>query len=718
MKPAPPFVAIDSTLEVQFLSQQRGLLTRLFLLAIAVLLAGQIALAWFALIGFERKLEPQLNQKANAVGYAISSQLSFAVGDLRIPSEDLVGVDAYFDNILASNKDIKYLSLIDPSGNVLFLRGILPETMIKILAGLSNNMGGSNFEVDIEGHVDGSFPIYGIEDLSSILHVGVSSEHVVSQLSEILYEIITVIIISWLVTFEFLSFFMGSHVSEPLENIRKVLSEGANGVFANRLVMRTRDEVGQLVTSFNTILRHLQNRYNDFVFDARELMNAQIDSTVSHKISEVHKQVNEYYLFTGGQEVRSVNVKQIRAPLFLFIFSEEISRSFLPLFISRYAPTDMAVPYDVLVGLPITLFMLAALIITPIGGGLVDRFGVRRVLLAGIAAAILGYVGNFFTQGYIDLIVYRILSGIGFGLVFIASDSWITQNAERGNRTQSNGIFVGAVFVGITCGPPIGGIFADRIGFEATFLISAFLAIVSGYIVYLMFRNAKLPDKSVSSQLMLGMRDWLTLLKDARFVAVLLLAAIPGRMMFAGFLIYLVPLYLNELGHNQSSIGRIMMVYGITTITFVSLAARFADRSGKYSYVVAIGGTITGLGCIVSLFSDSVSSASNTLLIAIFTLGFGHALTLTSQNAIIQLIAKHYRGTMGRASVISAYRTVERFGMAIGPMIAVALIGAFGYRGAIAGFGSILLGLTVLFLIVMVRPANKQVLEEPDVANA
>ena len=330
MKPAPPFVAINSTVEVQFLSQQRGLLTRLILMAIAVLLAGQIALAWFALIGFERKLEPQLNQKANAVGYAISSQLSFAVGDLRIPSEDLVGVDAYFDNILASNKDIEYLSLIDPSGNVLFLRGILPETMIKILAGLSNNMGGSNFEVDVEGHVDGSFPIYGIEDLSSILHVGVSSEHVVSQLTEILYEIITVIIISWLVTFEFLSFFMGSHVSEPLENIRKVLSEGANGVFANRLVLRTRDEVGQLVASFNGILRDLQNRYNNFVFDARELMSAQIDSTVSQKISEVHKQVNEYYLFTGGQEVRSVSVNQLRRRCFCSYFPKKYHARFCP----------------------------------------------------------------------------------------------------------------------------------------------------------------------------------------------------------------------------------------------------------------------------------------------------------------------------------------------------------------------------------------------------
>ena len=48
------------------------------------------------------------------------------------------------------------------------------------------------------------------------------------------------------------------------------------------------------------------------------------------------------------------------------------------------------------------------------------------------------------------------------------------------------GVFVGGVFVATICGLSIGGIFADRIGFEATFLISTGLAAVSGLLVYVM----------------------------------------------------------------------------------------------------------------------------------------------------------------------------------------------------------------------------------------
>ena len=95
--------------------------------------------------------------------------------------------------------------------------------------------------------------------------------------------------------------------------------------------------------------------------------------------------------------------------------------------------------------------MLAVMIVTPFGGGLVDRFGVRRVFLIGVAAATLGFIGNFLTQTYIDLIAFRVLTGIGYSLIFVASEGWVVQNAEEHNRTASTGVFVTAVFVGIVC---------------------------------------------------------------------------------------------------------------------------------------------------------------------------------------------------------------------------------------------------------------------------
>lgn len=687
----------------QFLSHQKGLLTRLVLLSVAVLLTGQIAVSWFALVGFERELSPQLSQKANAVGYAISSEIAYAIGELSIPPDQLVGVDEYFENYLRTNKDIAYLAVLKSDGDILFVRGIDPVIMKSIHTELKmNDRMESNFEVDVEGYLDGSFPVGESEFGTTVLHVGVTSEHIRSQFFEMIFEILTVIAISWLVTFEFLVFYMRTRVSRPINHIQTVLAQGSRGVFTNRLVERSRDEVGQLIISFNQLVQDLQIKYSDFVFEVLELKEAQIDNKIAKKIAEVRERFDKKFILTGGTDVYSQSVTQIRVPLFLFIFSEELSRSFIPLFVSKYAPTEMFLPHDVLIGLPITLFMLAVMIATPFGGGLVDRFGVRRVFLIGVAAATLGFIGNFLTQTYIDLIAFRVLTGVGYSLIFVASEGWVVQNAEEHNRSSSTGVFVTAVFVGIVCGPPIGGMLANRIGFEATFLISAVLAVISGFIVYQVFRSYDEPAKSARSGLVLGRRDLFTLIRDSRFFAVLFFAAIPGKMMLAGFIAYLVPLYLTQLGHNESSVGRLMMLYGLATLSCIFICARYADHTQKYVHVIFAGGAFAGLGCIASIFTNQIGiNDTGTVVTAILALGFGHALTLTSQNALILQVAEAHANTMGRASVVSTYRLFERLGMVIGPLVAVMLIGTLGYRGAIAGFGVIILGLILLFLIVM-----------------
>ena len=702
-----------------FHSEQLGLLTRLVLFSAVILLVGQIVVSWFALSGFQRELGPQLSQKANAVGLSVANQFIYAIADLLIPPNELKGVDAYFEKILAANEDIAYIALHDTAGNVLFSRGIPAETIKQIIKSTAMQdamqdieFGSSDLEVD--RYADSAFLVEAGIFRDIVLRVGVSTDHIRNELSEIIYEIITVIVISWLVTFEFLYFFMASRVSEPLDYIRKAMAEGVRGIFTNRIAVRTRDEIGQLTTSFNRVLHDMHDRYRDFHFEVQELENAQIDDRIAKKISNVHEKVRSNYKFDRSDGMRLSSANQIRVPLFLFIFSEELLRSFLPLYVSRYAPADLAITQDVLIGLPITLFMISAMIVTPIGGGLVDRIGVPRVFLTGITVAIVGFVGNFFAQSYYDLVAFRVLTGIGYGLVFIASEGWVTQNATARSRASSTGVFVGAVFMGIVCGPPIGGIFADRIGFEATFLISAALALTSGFILYQVFRNSDITEISNQNKIPLipNLKSWATLAKDLRFCSVLFFAAIPGKMMVSGFIAYLVPLYLSELEHTQSGIGRIMMLYGIATLLCVALAARLADRTRSYARMVAIGTGVAGLGCLLNLFTDA-ANPSYTVIIAIGALGVSHALTLTSQNSIIQQVAVNYRDTIGQASVISAYRLFERIGMAVGPLVAVLLVLQFGYSGAITAFGAILLVLALVFSIVMAISQNR--LPEPHV---
>ena len=705
MTSSPDAAATASADARGVITRTHGILGRLAVLAIVVLLLGQILVAWFAVTGFEKALAPQLVQKAGAVGRAVADQFEFVVDELGIPPGELVGVDPFLDGILAANGDIEYLIVLDASSNILFARGLSPELLESVLPGLpgADSETGSRSEVD--GFINSVFPIVGDGRVATVLHVGVSGEYVRGRLSELMYEAATIIVVSLLVTLEFLLFLMSVRVSAPMERVETILAEGSRGLFGSRFALRARDEIGALVAALNRALQGLRQRYEDFSFEVREIKDAQIDKDIAQRIQAASQQVDDRYRFTGGTELRLRNAMQIRIPLFVFMFAEELPRSFLPLFAARLSPTEAAVSQELLFGLPITLFMLAGMLMVPLAGGLTERFGTRRVFLAGVLPATIGYLGSFLAQEYIDLVAWRVLSGIGYGLIFIAAQAWVAEHTDVRHRAQGMTVFVGAAFAAAICGPSIGGILSDRLGFETTFLISAGLAAVSGTLVYAMLDGTA--RRRSSHRVALGRQQLRALFSDGRLFAVTVFAAIPGKLILTGFLFYLVPLYLNELGYRQSVIGWMITLYGAATLASTSFAARFADRSGRHAAVVAAGCTLAGLGCLATLSDSAIGGAFIAVLIAILALGFGHALSLTSEIAIVQNVAR-LRGGLHQPSMIGAYRLAERGGMVLGPIVAGMLAAAFGYRGAIVGIGVIVLVCAALYAVAMslLRPES------------
>ena len=705
MTSSPDAVAPDETSSRGVVNRTHGILGRLALLAVVVLLLGQILVAWFAVTGFEKALNPQLSYKAGAVGRAIANQLQFVVDDLGIPPDELVGVEPFFDGILAANADIEYLVMLDASSKVLSARGLSAEGLDRVLPGLPGADSESGSRSEVAGFNNSVFPITGDGRVATVLHVGVSSTYMRERLAELIYEVVTIIVVSLLVTLEFLLFLMSVRVSGPMQRIETIFTEGAQGMFGSRFAMRARDEIGQLVAALDRALRSLRQRYEDFRFEVREIKDAQIDKDIAHRIQAASQQVDDRYRFTGGRELRLQNAMQIRMPLFVFMFAEELPRSFLPQFAARLSPTDTALSHELLIGFPITLFMLAGMIMVPFAGGLAERFGTRRVFLAGIVPATVGYAGAFLAQGYYDLIAWRVLSGVGYGLIFIAAQTWVADNTDMRHRAEGMTVFVGAAFAAAICGPSIGGILADRLGFETTFMISAGLAAISGMLVYAMLDGT--PRARTGHRTAFGGREFRTLLSDGRLFAVTVFAAIPGKLILSGFLFYLVPLYLSELGYRLSVIGWMITLYGASTLACTSFVARFADRSGRHAAVVAAGGVLAGLGCLASLSETAIGDGFNAVLVAILALGLGHALSLTSEVAIVQDVARR-RGGLHQASMISAYRLAERGGMVLGPIVAGMLAANFGYRGAIVGIGVILLVSTAIYIVAMnpLRPAS------------
>ena len=85
-----------------------------------------------------------------------------------------------------------------------------------------------------------------------------------------------------------------------------------------------------------------------------------------------------------------MNLNRIRAPLFAFILAEELTRSYLPTYVNQLLVAIPGISPQVVIGLPIMLFMLIVALGQPYLGSWSERIGRRRAMLIGASIATVG----------------------------------------------------------------------------------------------------------------------------------------------------------------------------------------------------------------------------------------------------------------------------------------------------------------------------------------
>ena len=183
----------------------------------------------------------------------------------------------------------------------------------------------------------------------------------------------------------------------------------------------------------------------------------------------------------------------VRLPLFLIIFAESLSLSFFPLYVNSLFTPLAGISREVVIGLPISIFMLFWALSLPVAGAWSDRKGRHIPFLVGACITTLGLILTAYAQSILDLLVWRSLTAVGYGIVYITCQGYITDTTTPQNRTQGMAMFLSGFFAGSLSGSAIGGILADRIGFRSTFLVSAVLALAAALFAV---RQLRLDDSS------------------------------------------------------------------------------------------------------------------------------------------------------------------------------------------------------------------------------
>ncbi|WP_269532021.1 MFS transporter [Chitinimonas sp. BJYL2] len=658
---------------------------RLAILATALLIAAALAVTLLSVRPFAGAIEPEMAKTVSVVGDSVLRLIERA-DTLGMPLDKLTGVEALLDEVRRDNPDLRYLAVVGQDGQVLYASGGIQDDALK--AHWRHQMDGS---ATVGQWLDTALPISSRQGVIGSLHVGQAAATVEAQLHELMFDLVTVLLVAGLTALELLRFVMAAMVGAPIAALNLSWQAARKGDFSHYLPTDYFGGIGRLNHASNALIAKLNTSAS------RLRASAQAQFAEASRGLQLHEDGERPTLFSGA-------VDFVRWPFFLLIFSDSLSLSFFPMFVEGFYSPAYGLSKQLALGLPISLFMFAWAMAMPWAGLWCDRLGYRRAFAIGAGITTVGLLLTAASQTLIDLVLWRSLTAVGYGLVFVTAQTYISNHTPAEKRTKGMAMFLATFFAGSLSGAAIGGILAERVGFRPTFMLSALLSLAAAIFVMRFLARKRLSGTVRKS---LRWRDIRLLLKHKPFVVITVLAAIPSKIALTGFLYYTAPLYLKALGNSQSAVGRVMMAYGLAIIAFSPLVAQMADRLGKHRWFVSLGG-FAASGAMFVIYLDAGTMGVS---VAILLLGLAHAIGVSPQLALVTDYCQDAVAEVGQATATGIFRLIERLGNVLGPLIAAVLIGAFGFKGAFYGMGVLILIAATLFTLVIWRIGS-----QPDIA--
>ncbi len=675
-------------------------------LAGVIMVCVVIALAvvsFFSHRVFDRELVPEVEQKAATVANSVRALLLKATS-YGVPFDKLYGVEQTFGEVFEENPEFSYAAVTDLDGNLLFARGKEPQGVRDffrqpaiIAVGLDPTATWTPSHTGQQYFV--SMPIASDKPLG-MLHIGIDGKFVDNILLEVMLDVVVVLVVSLFFTLELLNFMAGARLASGLGEFAQQVERMRAGDFTATARIRANDEIGRLLRRIDAAIDHLNVRYEFLVGELEDKMRTATGPRreALRPAMNVLENIRSRLRFGSAPkeaEGDEMNLNRIRAPLFAFILAEEMTRSYLPTYVNQLLVPLWGISPQVVIGLPIMLFMLIVALGQPYLGSWSERVGRRRAMLIGASIATVGFAATALAINLYDLLLWRSLCALGYAMVFVAAQGYVLDRTGQQNRAQGFALFIGAIMVATVCGPSIGGILADNIGFRLSFAVSAVMALTS------LLAIARLPKVEVrtntSQRPSRGprMREILALLVNKRFMTLTGLAAVPAKVILTGVCFYLVPLYIVSIGNTSAMAGRLLMVYAVMMVLIVPLSASLSDASMRRDRYVSVGLIISGLSGLLLLISDSFL----VLFGVVFLLGLGQALSIAAQSALVADHCQEEIRIYGHDAVYGVYRLLERLGNALGPLIASILVIFWGYQGAFIAISAMVLVCGIAFTI-------------------
>ena len=341
----------------------------------------------------------------------------------------------------------------------------------------------------------------------------------------------------------------------------------------------------------------------------------------------------------------------------------------------------------ILTWIPTAYLLSSAVCLVPFGR-LADLYGRKKIFGFGIVAFTLSSLLCAVASSALQLILFRILQGVGSAMIFATGLAILTSAFPPHERGKVLGISVAAVYTGLSVGPVVGGLLTQHFTWRSVFLVNlpfgiAILLLVlfrlkeewaeakgeafdlKGSIIYGIGLTAVicgvslLPAMESLGLLVFGAAAlcafvvWERRTKSPVFPVDLFTAnrvfALSSLAAFINYsatfaVTFLLSLYLQHVkGLGPRDAGLILISQPVVMAAFSPVAGWLSDKI-EPRIVATSGMLLTGIGLVPFIFLDQGSSFTF-LLSGLVILGIGFALfSSPNMNAIMGSVEKRFYG--------------------------------------------------------------------------
>ncbi|MGB9990766.1 MFS transporter [Pseudoduganella rhizocola] len=227
-------------------------------------------------------------------------------------------------------------------------------------------------------------------------------------------------------------------------------------------------------------------------------------------------------------------------------------------------------------GLLVSLYAMGVAVGAPVLTALTGKVPRKLLLLSLMVLFTAGNLLAWKAPGYESLIVARILTGLAHGVFFSIGSTIATSLVPKEKAASAIAIMFTGLTVALVTGVPLGTFIGQHFGWRETFLAVSALGLVA-FIGSLLFVPKNIQHSKPASLL-----QQMQVLAQPRLLLVYAMTAVGYGGSFIAFT-YLAPILERISGFSSSSVGLVMLVYGVSVAVGNIWGGKLADKRGPVS---------------------------------------------------------------------------------------------------------------------------------------